>query len=149
MKIALKYGIAVTVVIAAWVTLKHAVLHLEAARSAPFDLVIFNLAAVLGLVFGIRAKRRLSGGMLTFGDGIKTGMSVVVAYTILTSLYFVLELLVFGTKFIQQESGAANKPINIVVAQAFGGLIGFFLALGLIYSAIISAIMRRPKSILI
>src|SRR5437660_9192822 len=126
MKIALKYGIAVTVAIAGWVTLKHAVLHLEAARSGRADLVIFNLAAALGLVFGIRAKRRLNGGTLTFGDGIRTGMSIVVAYTILTSLYFGLELTILGTKYIQQESGSTTKPINLIVAQAFAGLIGFF-----------------------
>src|SRR5438128_2937307 len=116
MKIALKYGMAVTIVIAAWVALKHYVLHLEPASSAPFDLVIFNLMAVLGLVFGIRAKRRLNGGELTFGGGMKTGMSIVLAYTVLTSLYFALELIIFGTKYIQQESGATRQPINFVVA---------------------------------
>ena len=100
MKITLKYGIAVTAAIAAWVALKHFVLHLEAARSAPFDLVIFNLAAALGLVLGIRAKRRLNNGTLTFGDGMKTGISIVVAYTILTALYFAFEMLIFGTKYV-------------------------------------------------
>jgi len=143
MKITLKYGIAVTAAIAAWVALKHFVLHLEAARSAPFDLVIFNLAAALGLVLGIRSKRRLNNGTLTFGDGMKTGISIVVAYTILTALYFAFEMLIFGTKYVLEESRTATKPISVVVAQAFGGLIGFFLVLGLIYSLIISAIMKK------
>lgn len=146
MKIALKYGIAVTVVIATWVALKHFLLHLEPARAAPFDLVIFNLAAALGLFFGIRAERRLNGGELTFGGSMKTGMSIVVAYTVLTGLYFALELIIFGTKYVQQESGAGRQPINFVIAEAFAGLIGFFLVLGLIYSAIISLILKKSPA---
>ena len=88
MKIALKYGIAVTVVIAAWVALKHFVLHLESQPAQIADVVIFNLAAIAGLVLGIRAKRTMNGGTLTFGDGWITGIKIAVTYAILTSAYF-------------------------------------------------------------
>ena len=61
MRIALKYGIAVTLVIAAWVTLKHFVLHLEGPQAQVADVVVFNLAAIIGLTLGIRAKRTTNG----------------------------------------------------------------------------------------
>jgi hypothetical protein len=76
MKLALKYGIAVTVVIAAWVALKHFVLHLESQPAQIADVVIFNLTAITGLALGIREKRRRNGGTLTFGDGLITGIRI-------------------------------------------------------------------------
>ena len=41
MKIALKYGIGVTLIIAAWVALKHFVLHFQGAAAQSMDLVTF------------------------------------------------------------------------------------------------------------
>jgi hypothetical protein len=69
MKIALKYGIAVTVVIAAWVALKHFALHFEGPSAQFADLGVFNLTAIIGLILGIRSKRAANGGSLTFLDG--------------------------------------------------------------------------------
>ena len=69
MKIALKYGIAVTVVIAAWVAVKHFVLHLESQPAQIADVVIFNLAAITGLTLGIRETRTRNGGTLTLAAG--------------------------------------------------------------------------------
>ncbi len=66
MKIALKYGLAVTVVIAAWVALKHFGLHLQGPTAQLADVAVFNLAAIVGLTLGIRAKRKRNGGWLTF-----------------------------------------------------------------------------------
>src|SRR2546426_12518872 len=56
MKITLKYGIAVTAAIAAWVALKHFVLHFEGPSAQVADLFVFNFAAILGLVLGIKAN---------------------------------------------------------------------------------------------
>src|SRR4051812_257589 len=47
MKIALKYGIAVTLIIAAWVALKHFVLHVEGQSAQFADLAVFNLSAIV------------------------------------------------------------------------------------------------------
>src|SRR5262252_3902024 len=88
LKLALKYGIAVTLVIAAWVALKHFVLHLEGPSAQLADGAVFNFAAIVGLVLGIRERRVANGGGLTFGQGFKTGMSVVITYVLLMNLYF-------------------------------------------------------------
>src|SRR5216683_6715515 len=136
MKIALKYGIAVTLVIAAWVFLKHFVLHLEGRPAKIADIVVFNLAAIVGLTLGIRARRKTNGGWLTFVQGWKTGISIAVTYAILTSLYFLFLLAVVGPKLMQQE-GETNY------VKAFLGASIVFALFGTVFSAIIALVLKR------
>src|SRR2546429_9593656 len=103
MKLALKYGILVMLVIAAWVALKHFVLHLESQPAQFADVAIFNLTAITGLALGIREKRTANGGALTYGDGLITGIKIAVTYAILTSAYFAILLVTVGPKMMQQE----------------------------------------------
>ena len=136
MKLALKYGIAVTLVIAAWVALKHLVLHLEGPAAQIADVVIFNLAAIAGLTLGIREKRKSNGGALTFGDGLITGIKIAVTYAILTSAYFAIMLAAVGPKLMQQEGETS-------VVNAFLGVSIGFTLFGTVFSAIIALILRR------
>jgi FtsH-binding integral membrane protein len=136
MRLALKYGILVTLVIAAWVALKHFVLHLESQPAQFADVAIFNLTAITGLAFGIREKRKMNVGTLTFGDGLITGIKIAVTYAILTSAYFALLLATVGPKMMQQEGETS-------VVKAFLGVsIGFGL-FGTVFSAIIALVLRR------
>src|ERR1043166_9937519 len=96
MKIALKYGVPVTLVIAAWVALKHFVLHLEGPGAQLADVAVFNFSAIVGLMMGIREKRLANGNNLTFGDGFLTGLGIAVTYAIMTSLFFAFLLAVVG-----------------------------------------------------
>jgi len=139
MKIALKYGIAVTVVIAAWVALKHLVLHLEGPAAQIADVVIFNLAAITGLTLGIREKRTLNGGTLTFGDGLINGIKIAVTYAFLTSAYFAILLATVGPKLMQQEGETS-------IVKAFLGVSIFFALFGTVFSAIIALILRKKMS---
>jgi uncharacterized protein DUF4199 len=136
MKIALKYGIAVTLVIAVWVALKHFVLHLEGPPAQIADVAIFNLAAITGLTLGIREKRKLNGGLLTFGDGLITGIKIAVTYAIPVSAYFAILLALVGPKLMQQEGETS------VVAAFLGIGIGFTV-FGIVFSAIIALILRK------
>ena len=135
-KLALKYGFVVTVVIAAWVALKHFVLHLESQPAQVADVLIFNVAAIAGLVLGIREKRRMNGGTLTYGDGLITGIKIAVTYAILTSIYFAVLLATVGPKMMQQEGETS------VVKAFFGVSIGFAL-FGTVFSAIIALVLRK------
>lgn len=137
MKIALKYGIGVTMVIAAWVALKHFVLHLESRPSQIADVLIFNLAAIAGLSLGIREKRAMNGGSLTFGDGLISGISIAVTYAILTSVYFAILLATVGPKLMQQEGETS-------MVKAFLGVSIGFAVLGTMLSSVISVILKRP-----
>ena len=136
MKLALKYGIAVTLVIAAWVALKHFVLHLEGPKAQFADGIVFNLSAIMGLTLGIRARRKTNGGWLTFLEGWKTGMSIAVTYAILTSLYFLFLLAAVGPKLMQQEGETSY-------VKAFLGVSIVFALFGTVFSAIIAAILKK------
>src|SRR5438309_535384 len=136
MKIALKYGIAVFAVIAAWVALKHFVLHLEGPKAQIADIFVFNLSAIVGLVLGIKSKRAANGGVLTFGEGWITGISIAVTYAILISLYFAVLLAVIGPKLMQQEGETSY-------VKAFLGASLVFALLGTVLSAIIALILKK------
>ncbi len=136
MKLALKYGIAVALIIAAWVTLKHFVLHLAGPSAQLADLAVFNLTAIVALMMGIKEKRIANGDRLTFFQGLGTGVSIAITYAILTSLFFALLLALVGPGLMQQE-GETN-----VVKAFFGVSIGFTL-FGAIFSALISLVLKK------
>ena len=136
MKIVLKYGIAVTLVIAAWVALKHFVLHLEGPSAQFADVALFNFSAIVGLMLGIKEKRLANGNKLSFGDGFMTGLGIAIAYALLTSLYFVFLLAIVGPKLMQQEGETSY-------VKAFAGVSIGFLLFGAIFSAVISLVLRK------
>jgi uncharacterized protein DUF4199 len=136
MKIALKYGIAVTLIIAAWVALKHFVLHIEGPSAQFADVAVFNLSAIVALLMGIKEKRLANGDRLTFLQGLGTGVSIALTYAILTSLYFALLLRLVGPKLMQQE-GETN------MTAAFLGLGIGLTVFGTIVSLLISLVMRK------
>ncbi len=136
MKIALKYGIAVTLVIAGWVALKHFVLHFQGPGAQIADLAIFNLAAITGLTLGIREKRTATGGRLTFGDGLITGIKIAVTYAILTSAYFAVLLATVGPKLMQQEGETSVVKAFLAVSIAFA-------LIGTVFSAIITLVLKK------
>ena len=136
MKLALKYGIAVTLVIAAWVALKHFVLHLQGPSAQLADVAIFNFAAIVGLMLGIKERRLANGNKLTFGDGFMTGLGIAITYAVLTSLYFVFLLAVVGPSVMQQEGETSYL-------KAFAGVSIGFALFGAIFSAIISLVLRK------
>ena len=131
-----KYGILVTLVIAAWVALKHFVLHLESRPAQFADVVIFNLTAITGLALGIREKRTINGGTLKFSDGLITGIKIALTYAILTSAYFALLLAAVGPKLMQQEGETS-------VVKAFLGVSIMFALLGAFFSALIALVLRK------
>jgi hypothetical protein len=136
MKIALKYGIAVTLIVAAWVALKHFVLHFEGPSAQLADIAVFNLSAVVGLLMGIKERRVANSDSLTFGDGFKTGVSIAITYALLTSIYFVFLLAVVGPKLMQQEGETSY-------VKAFAGVSIGFALFGTVFSAIVSLVLRK------
>jgi len=136
MKIALKYGVAVTLIIAAWVALKHFVLHLQGPSAQLTDVAVFNLSAIVALGMGIKEKRAANGDRLTFLQGLGTGVSIAITYAILTSLYFALLLSLVGPKLMQQEGETS-------AVQAFVGVSIGFALFGTIFAALISLVLRK------
>jgi len=136
MKIALKYGIVVTLIIAAWVALKHFVLHIEGQSAQFADLAVFNLSAIVALMLGIKEKRLAHGDRLNFLQGLGTGVSIALTYTILTCLYFALMLRLVGPSLMQQEGETSIKA-------AFLGLAIGLLVFGTIFSVLIALVIKK------
>jgi Protein of unknown function (DUF4199) len=136
MKLAFKYGVIVTVAIAAWVAFKYFVLRLAGPSAQLADMFVFNFAAIVGLTLGIRERRKANGGSLTFLEGLKTGISIAVTYAILTSIYFAVLLLVVGPRLMEQEGETS-------VVAAFLGVSIVFAVMGTIFSALISLVLRK------
>ena len=144
MKIALKYGLLITVCFVAWVVIAHwlvpnpqSLLHSVGAGS------FVNIVQILAIFFGIKARRDEDGGDLRFKDGIKTGVGVAVVYGLSASLFFVVEIIVLGPKWLASEPDAATKPLWRVALGAFLGLGVFAVLFGLIYSTIISFVLAN------
>ena len=137
MKIALKYGVAVTLIIAAWVALKHFVLHLAGPSAQFADMAVFNFTAMVALGLGIKERRVVNGNSLTFWQGLRTGISIAVTYAILTSAYFAVLLATGVGRTLMQQEGETS------LAKAFIGLAVGMIVFGTILSVLISLVMRK------
>lgn len=145
MRIAIKYGLLITLVIVVWVVVTHFVFPLPPTSTlnllAP---VLFNLAAIVALYLGIKSRK--AEGEMTFKDGLKTGLSISLVYAISASVFFLLLLLIVGPSMMAAEPMAANYPIWKVALQAFAGMFFGSLILGLVYSTIISFFLAKRSS---
>lgn len=144
MKIALKYGLIITVCFIAWVVIAHWLVPnpqslIHSAGAGAF----VNVLHIIALVLGIRARRAADGGELKFKDGIKTGVGIAAVYAVSASLFFVVEIMAIGPKWLAGEPGAETKPLWQVALGAFLGLGVFSVVLGLIYSTIISFVLAK------
>src|ERR1044072_199773 len=137
MKIALKYGIPVALIIAAWVALKHFVLHITGPSAQFADMAVFNFTAMVGLGLGIKERRVVNGNSLTFWQGLATGNSIAITYAILTSAYFAILLLTPVGRGLMQQEGETS------IVKAFVGLLVGMVLFGTILSALISLVMKK------
>jgi hypothetical protein len=142
---ALKYGVLVTGIIAVYVALKHWGLHLDPARAAVLDTAVFNLAALIGLTLGISERRSANQGLLSFGEGMQTGVCIAIAYAALTALYFAILLLAVGPGIMQQsgEVNANGEVTGAVIGKAFAGVLIGMTVIGTILSLFVSLVLRR------
>ena len=144
MKIALKYGLLITAVVVAWIVVVRFVMNIgpdsKANVIAP---ILFNLAAIVAILFAMKARKKELGGDLSFKEGLKTGMGVSLVYAISACLFFMIEFLVAGPKLLMSEAGPQVGPMWQVAALAYAGLFLGSLFFGLIYSTVISFFIAR------
>ena len=147
MKIALKYGLLITAVVVAWILIVRMGMGVSAdAKANIIAPVLFNVAAILAIFFGIRARKNELGGELSFKAGLKTGVGISLVYALSSCLFFVIEYLVAGPKLLLSEAGPQAGPLWQVAAVAYAGLFLGSLIFGLIYSALISFFLARRLS---
>lgn len=148
MKIALKYGLLITLVVILWVLVTHFLFPLAPESKtnalAPF---LFNLAAILAIHLGIKSKRDERAGEMSFKEGLVTGMSISLVYAISSCVFFLLMFLLVGPKLMSNEPMVGMYPMWQLAVIAFAGMFFGSLILGLVYSTIISFfLVRRTKA---
>lgn len=142
MKIAIKYGLMITAVVAAWVIVTHVVFPITPESKlnmlAP---VLFNLAAIMAIYLGMKAKK--SETDMDFKAGLKTGISISLVYAISACIFFFVALLIVGPSMLANEPTAGSYPPLQVALLASVGMFFGSLILGLVYSTIISFFLAR------
>ena len=97
MRIALKYGLLITLGVIAWVVVAH--LLVPDPRSQIHNLgagVFFNLLEIAGIYLAIKTARNETGNQLSFKDGVKTGMATALVYALTSCLFFLVAILTVG-----------------------------------------------------
>lgn len=144
MKIAIKYGLLITLVVVLWVLVTHFLFPLrpesKANNLAP---ILFNLAAMVFIYLGIKASAAHSE--LNFKQGIKTGMAISLVYGTASSVFFFIVFLFVGPALMANEPMAQNYPIWQVALAASAGMFFGALILGLVYSTVISFLLLRAR----
>jgi hypothetical protein len=148
MRIALKYGLLITLGVIAWVVIAH--LLIPDPRSQVHNLgagIFFNLLEIAGIYFAIKTNKGESGGDLSFKEGIKTGVSTAFIYAISSGLFFLVAIYAVGPRLMASEPGAENLSLWKVALGAFIGLFFGSVIFGLIYSALISFFLAKRKGV--
>ena len=147
MKIALKYGLLITLGAIAWVVIAH--LLVPNPRSPVHSLgagIFFNILHIAGIYLAITTMKNRAGGELDFKAGVKTGVATAFVYAASFCLFFVIAIFAVGPKLMASEPGAENLPIWQVALGAFVGLFLGSLIFGLVYSALISFFLAKRHS---
>ena len=148
MRIALKFGLLITLGVIVWVVITH--LLVPNPRSQVHNLgagIFFNLLEITGIYLAISTNKNERGGDLNFKTGLKTGVLTALVYAVSSSLFFLVAIYVVGSKLMASEPGAETMPVWQVALGAFVGLFLGALIFGLVYSVIISFFLakRQPQ----
>lgn len=146
MKIALKYGLLITLVVVLWVVIARFMLGITPQSKA--DLlapILFNLAAIASMYMGLKASMKECDGVFSFKDGVKTGFAISVVYAVSSCLFFFIVFLFTGPALLANEPMAKTRPLWQVALLAYLGLGVGAIVFGLIYSTIISFILVKKS----
>lgn len=144
MKLALKYGLIITVGFASWVIAAHALVSDPHSSLHGLGAVTFsNLLHFAVIYLGIRALEREKGEKPTFKEGLKQGVRISFVYAVTSALFFVGVLLMIGTKWMAGEAPGNDTPMWLVGLKAFAGLLGLIMIFGLVYSTLLSFLLAR------
>ena len=147
MRIPLKYGLLVAAVFIAWIVIVKLIMNVR--TDATVNLigpVLYNIAAIIGILLGMRERKNELHGQLSFKQALKTGMGICLVYAVTASLFFVVQWLISGPALLLSESGPSPGPLWQVALGAFAGLFLGSLFFGLIYSTIIGFFLARRLS---
>lgn len=146
MRIAVKYGLLITAVLVGWIVIVRLLMGVSAdSKANVIAPILFNLAAIVAIYLGMKARKNKLRGELSFKEGLKTGMAISLVYAVSACIFFMIEYLVAGPKLLLSEAGPQTGPMWQVEAKAYAGLFFGSLLFGLIYSTIISFFIARRR----
>ena len=162
MKTEFKYGVLFAGIVVVYVLLEH-LLGLNTTRHdiGQYTRYAGVLVPVLGVFFGIRAKRKELGAELTFLQGVKTGFLIAVIQTTITTFWFWFYSTVINPQFLdtmlafeRTQMLAEGKP-DVAINSELQHMRSFFrvprfqifqeifgIAYGVIIAVIVSFFMR-------
>lgn len=166
MKTEIKYGVLFAGIVIVYVILEH-LLGLNTTRHdiGQYTRYAGVLVPILGVFFGIRAKRKELGGKITFGQGVKTGFLIAVIQTTITTFWFWFYSTVINPQYLdtmlafeRSKMLAAGTPEPAVNAelertraffrvpnfQIFQEVFG--IAYGVVIAVIVSFFLRTKKA---
>jgi hypothetical protein len=147
MKIPLKYGLLITLGVIAWVLITHSLItNPQSIVHTLGGPVFFNVLQFAMIYLGLKALEHAKGDRPTFKEGLKTGVTISFVYGLTASIFFVIVLMIVGTKWLASEPGAANAPLSRILLGAFLGLFLGALLFGLIYSTVLSFFTAKRRS---
>ena len=147
MKIPLKYGLLITLGVMAWVLITHSLIpNPQSIVHTLGGPIFFNVLQFAMIYLGLKALEHAKGDRPYFKEGLKTGVAISFVYALTASIFFVVVLVVVGTKWLASEPGAANAPLSRIVLSAFLGLFLGTMLFGLIYSTVLSFFLAKRRS---
>jgi len=146
MRIAFKYGLLITAVVVVWIVVVRLLIGVGAdSRANIIAPILFNIAAIVAILLGMKARKRELNGELRFKEGLKVGMAISLAYAISACLFFMIQYLIFGPGLLMSEAGPAPGPMWRIAAFAYAGLFFGSMFFGLIYSTVIAFILAKRQ----
>ena len=147
MKIPIKYGLLITLGVVAWVLITRSlVTNPQSIVHTLGGPVFFNVLQFAMIYLGLKALENAKGDRPTFKEGLKTGVAISFVYGLTASIFFVIVLMIVGTKWLASEPGAANAPLSRILLGAFLGLFLGAMLFGLIYSTVLSFFSAKRRS---
>jgi hypothetical protein len=147
MKIPLKYGLLITLGVIAWVLITRSLItNPQSIVHTLGGPIFFNVLQFAMIYLGLKALGHAKGERPYFKEGLKTGVAISFVYGLTASIFFVVVLVIVGTKWLASEPGAANAPLSRIILSAFLGLFISALLFGLIYSTVLSFFLAKRRS---
>jgi hypothetical protein len=148
MKIALKYGLLITIVLVVWIILVRFIAHAGSdSKLAMAGPLVFNLAEFIFIFAGIRERKGNLADSFTFKEGVKTGTGISFVYALSACLFFLILFLITGPKLLMSDMGPTDRPMWQVALIAYAGLFFGSFFFGIIYSALISFVLSRQRPV--
>ena len=146
MKIALKYGLLITLVVIAWIL--WARYTMEMGPDSPANVIapiLFNLALLVAIFLGMRARKKELNGDLGFKEGLKTGMGISMVYAVSSCLFFMIQFFIAGPNLLLSDAAPSGRPLWQIAAIAYTGLFFGAIVAGLIFSTLIAFFLARRR----